>query len=229
MFDLDLLKSKLDIVEIINTVVPLKKYGPSYKGCCPFHSEKTPSFNVNPMKQLFHCFGCHKGGDVFEFIMILKGISFKETIAMLAKEAGITLEPTLFKRKLFPQQELPTIIIDNYPVILLLLQEKGQKIEKVKIHFNKKFDQIKQTYATFLYQFSYNNLATHAADEKVALYESKLYDKIADWNNLMIEVELLLCFIEDNIDVFNEIMQRKTQADKPSTNQKIDDLSVVIP
>jgi hypothetical protein len=228
MFDLDLLKSKLDIVEIINTVVPLKKYGPSYKGCCPFHSEKTPSFNVNPMKQLFHCFGCHKGGDVFEFIMILKGISFKETIAVLAKEAGITLEPTLFKRKLFPQQELPAIIIDNYPVILLLLQEKAKQIEKIKKYFIKQFDGIKQRYATFLYQFSYNYLLSHEADKKVELYESKLYDKIADWNSLMIEVELLLCFIEDNIDVFNEIVQRKAQENKASTYQKVHDLSVII-
>lgn len=229
MFDLDLLKSKLDIVEIINAVLPLKKYGHSYKGCCPFHQEKTPSFNVNPEKQLYHCFGCHKGGDVFEFIMELKGISFKQTIKELADSVGFTLEEHIFKRKLFPQQELPPIIIDNYPVILLLLQEKGQQIEQVKKHFNKKFDQIKQTYATFLYQFSYNNLATHAADEKVELYESKLYDKISDWNNLMIEVELLLCFIEDNIDVFNEIMQRKTQANKTSTNQKVNDLAVVVP
>jgi DNA primase len=84
MFDLDLLKSKLDIVEIINAVLPLKKYGHSYKGCCPFHQEKTPSFNVNPEKQLYHCFGCHKGGDVFEFIMELKGISFKQTIKEFA-------------------------------------------------------------------------------------------------------------------------------------------------
>lgn len=92
MFDIDLLRSKLDIVEIINNVVPLKKYGSTYKGCCPFHQEKTPSFNVNPVKQLYHCFGCHKGGDVFEFIMESKGISFKQTIKELADSVGLTLE-----------------------------------------------------------------------------------------------------------------------------------------
>lgn len=229
MFDLDLLRSKLDIIEIINEVVPLKKNGPSYKACCPFHVEKSPSFNVNPEKQLYHCFGCHKGGDVFEFIMEYKGISFKQAIKELADKAGVQLETNLFKRKLFPQQELPTIIIDNYPVILLLLQEKGKQIQRVKKYYATKFDELKQRYATFLYQFSYGNLSTTEADAKVAIYEEKFYEKISDWNSLMLEVELLLCFIEDNIDVFNEIIQSRAKANKARSNQKVHDFGVMIP
>lgn len=57
-----------DIVEVISSYVPLKRAGGTFKALCPFHNEKTPSFNVNPQRQTFHCFGCHKGGDVFTFV-----------------------------------------------------------------------------------------------------------------------------------------------------------------
>lgn len=62
-------RSQADIVKVVSDYVALKKKGPRYWGCCPFHSEKTPSFTVTPQKNLFHCFGCHAGGDVFNFIM----------------------------------------------------------------------------------------------------------------------------------------------------------------
>jgi DNA primase len=63
------IKSKLDIVDIASERIGLKKTGSNYKGLCPFHSEKTPSFIVNPDKQIFHCFGCHVGGDVISFVV----------------------------------------------------------------------------------------------------------------------------------------------------------------
>ena len=78
-----------DIVDIISESVILKKSGRNYFGLCPFHSEKTPSFSVSPHKQIFHCFGCSAGGNVFAFIMKHHGLTFPETVKMLARKAGI--------------------------------------------------------------------------------------------------------------------------------------------
>ena len=71
MTDIDLIKSKIDIVDFIGKYLTLKKAGANYKGLCPFHQEKTPSFMVSPEKQIWHCFGCNRGGDVFKFLTAL--------------------------------------------------------------------------------------------------------------------------------------------------------------
>jgi len=83
------IKSKIDIVDFISGHVQLKKAGQNWKGLCPFHSEKTPSFTVNQAKQIFHCFGCGVGGDVISFAMKSENLSFNEALTMLAKKAGI--------------------------------------------------------------------------------------------------------------------------------------------
>lgn len=83
------IKSKIDIVDFISGYVQLKKAGQNWKGLCPFHSEKTPSFTVNQSKQIFHCFGCGVGGDVISFVIKSENLSFNEALAMLAKKAGI--------------------------------------------------------------------------------------------------------------------------------------------
>lgn len=88
----DEVKSKVDIVEIIGQRVVLKKAGRHFKGLCPFHSEKTPSFIVSPERQSFKCFGCQKGGDVISFLQDYDGMSFYEALEMLAKRVGVTLE-----------------------------------------------------------------------------------------------------------------------------------------
>ena len=80
-----------DIVEVIGRVVHLKKAGQNYLGLCPFHSEKTPSFTVSPSKQIFHCFGCRKGGDVFTFWMEYHNVSFPEAMRDLAERYQITI------------------------------------------------------------------------------------------------------------------------------------------
>jgi DNA primase len=85
-------KTSSDIVEVVSEYVHLNKKGKSFWGLCPFHSEKTPSFHVDPDKQIFRCFGCNKGGDVFSFVMEKKGLSFAEALTELALKAGITLE-----------------------------------------------------------------------------------------------------------------------------------------
>lgn len=83
-----------DIVELISEYVPLKKSGNKYRGLCPFHIEKTPSFYVDPEKQLFHCFGCNAGGDVISFVMIKEGVDFAEAVRILARRKGIELAPS---------------------------------------------------------------------------------------------------------------------------------------
>lgn len=91
---LDEIKNRLDVVEIISEYVQLKKSGQNYKGICPFHSEKTPSFMVSPSKQIFHCFGCGAGGDIAGFVMKLENLTFPEALTMLAKRAGVKLKDT---------------------------------------------------------------------------------------------------------------------------------------
>ena len=85
------IKASSDIVDIIGEYVDLKKAGSSFKGLCPFHNEKTPSFTVDRKKQLFHCFGCGAGGDVVSFIMQKEGLSYPEGLKYLAHKAGINL------------------------------------------------------------------------------------------------------------------------------------------
>ena len=83
--------SSTDIVDLIGGYLPLRKAGRSFKALCPFHNEKTPSFTVNPDRQIFHCFGCHKGGDAASFLMLKEGFAFPEAIEFLAQRAGIPL------------------------------------------------------------------------------------------------------------------------------------------
>ncbi len=90
----DEIKSRLDIVEIIRQYVPLKPVGTNFLARCPFHNEKTPSFTVSPTKQVWHCFGCGRGGDLFSFIMEIEKISFLEALRLLAPRAGVVLQQT---------------------------------------------------------------------------------------------------------------------------------------
>jgi DNA primase len=86
------IRSRSDIVDIIGTYVPLKRGGSTFKGLCPFHKEKTPSFNVDPRRQIYHCFGCGQGGDVFAFIMSIEGVDFITAMKLLASKCGVIFE-----------------------------------------------------------------------------------------------------------------------------------------
>jgi DNA primase len=89
--ELEKLRSRADIVQVIGEKIPLKRAGRNFKGLCPFHSEKSPSFMVQPDKQIFHCFGCGEGGDVFSFLMKHDGLEFVEAVERLAERYGIIL------------------------------------------------------------------------------------------------------------------------------------------
>jgi DNA primase len=86
------IRNASDIVDVIGGALPLKRAGANFVAICPFHKEKSPSFNVNPQKQIFHCFGCHKGGDVFTFIQEYESISFIEAVRRLAERARIPIQ-----------------------------------------------------------------------------------------------------------------------------------------
>jgi DNA primase len=86
------IRSRVDIVGLVGRYVELKRAGRNFKGLCPFHSEKTPSFNVSPDRQIFHCFGCSEGGDVIGFLCKHDGLSFPEAVRTLAAECGVEIE-----------------------------------------------------------------------------------------------------------------------------------------
>lgn len=84
-------RDRTDIVEVVSSYVSLKRSGANHQGLCPFHSEKTPSFNVNSPRQIFHCFGCGVGGNVFSFLMQIEGLAFPEAVRRLGEKVGVEI------------------------------------------------------------------------------------------------------------------------------------------
>lgn len=112
-----------NILDVVSQYVVLKRSGRSYSGLCPFHREKSPSFFVSPDKQIFHCFGCGEGGDVFGFIRKIENVTFKEAVEQLAERAHITL---------------PTLINDEKEMKLQQLRDKVYKINSIASNFYQK-------------------------------------------------------------------------------------------
>lgn len=113
MSDVELIKSKLDVVDFVGKYIPLKKAGANYKGICPFHQEKTPSFMVSPEKQIWHCFGCGRGGDAIKFLMEKEGVEFLEALKILADQTGVQLskipsQGMESRKRLYAMNELAT-------------------------------------------------------------------------------------------------------------------------
>src|SRR3989338_7114295 len=90
--DVDTIKERLDIAEVISGYIKLEKAGVSFKARCPFHNEKTPSFFVSPLRQSYYCFGCGVKGDIFTFVEEMEGLDFCEALKLLAEQAGVELE-----------------------------------------------------------------------------------------------------------------------------------------
>jgi len=131
---IDDIKNRLDIVEVVGAFVKLSKAGVNYKGLCPFHKEKTPSFMVSPERQIFHCFGCGEGGDIFKFIMKYENLEFPDALRVLAKQAGIELkkEDPRVKNEISKLHEITEAALDFFvkylkatPVALDYLRKRG--------------------------------------------------------------------------------------------------------
>src|SRR6266581_3545875 len=88
---IDDLRLQVNILQVVQEYVSLKKVGRTWKGLCPFHSEKTPSFHVDPEKGFFHCFGCSVGGDVFKFLELHEKVGFQDAVRMLAQKFGVAI------------------------------------------------------------------------------------------------------------------------------------------
>jgi len=119
---LDEIRNKIDIVELISEYFPLKKTGRNFKALCPFHSETAPSFVVSPERQIFKCFGCGAGGDIFGFLMQMEGMEFNEALRILAKRAGVKLKtyrPSEGERKKQLLYEINHLASEFYHYLLL--------------------------------------------------------------------------------------------------------------
>ena len=133
---IDDIKNRLDIVEVIGAFVKLSKAGVNYKGLCPFHKEKSPSFMVSPERQIFHCFGCGEGGDIFKFIMKYENLDFSDALRALAKQAGVELkkEDPRVKNEISKLHEITEAALDFFvkylkgtPAAINYLKERGLK------------------------------------------------------------------------------------------------------
>jgi len=134
------IKEKLNIVDVISGYVRLQKAGINHKGLCPFHNEKTPSFMVSPSRQNWHCFGCAEGGDIFTFVQKIESVEFPEALKILAEKAGVALkysDPKLRTEKdriyeiCEKATQFFTASLNNTGVVLDYLRERGAREETV--------------------------------------------------------------------------------------------------
>ncbi len=130
------IKDKLDIVSLVSEYTPLKKAGNNFKANCPFHNEKSPSFVVSQERQMWHCFGCAKGGDIYTFLMEYEKVEFFEALRILAKKAGIELESKGFDSGISSQKEriyvLNNLAKEYYHYVLTSHKAGEKALEYIK-------------------------------------------------------------------------------------------------
>ncbi|MCC6328491.1 MAG: DNA primase [Acidobacteria bacterium] len=148
-FFIDELKSRADLVRIIEPYAPLKKKGANWMGCCPFHQEKTPSFSVNPSKGFYKCFGCGKGGTAFNFLMEMEGLNFPEAVERVAEMSGIPLPERIddgqfqqSKKRREEKKQLSEQIVELNQIALEFweseLQGKSNKAKAAKAYLSER-------------------------------------------------------------------------------------------
>jgi DNA primase len=142
--DIEEIKTRLNVVDILRDYIRLEKAGANWRALCPFHNEKSPSFMVNEEKQFWHCFGCQKSGDIFNFVMEMEGLEFKDALRQLAERAGVALKKTnpkmeAEKNKTLEILELATKFYetqlwkgDGKVKIINYLKERGLKDETIR-------------------------------------------------------------------------------------------------
>ncbi len=137
------IKDRLDVVEVLGNYIKLQKAGHTYKALCPFHNEKSPSFSVSPERQMWYCFGCNEGGDIFTFIEKIEGVEFKEALKILADKAGIRLkkeDPKLRSKReeVYNVSEITSKFFEHQlqssrgKKVIEYLKERGLKEETIK-------------------------------------------------------------------------------------------------
>ncbi len=128
------LLNRLDVVDVVERYVPLKKAGANYMACCPFHNEKSPSFSVSPTKQFYHCFGCGAHGTAISFVMEYQGLGFVEAVEELARSAGMTVpqEAVSEKQRAVQDADLPGIMLQATRYYRDQLKRAPQAIEYLK-------------------------------------------------------------------------------------------------
>ena len=127
------IRSKNDIVDVISSYVRLQKKGSSYFGLCPFHNEKSPSFSVSRQKQMYYCFGCGAGGNVFTFLMEYENYSFVEALKYLADRAGVELPEPEYSGEAKKRADTKAILLEinkaaaQYFYVQLLRPQGGDR------------------------------------------------------------------------------------------------------
>jgi DNA primase len=181
---IDDLKDRADLVRIIEPYAALKKKGSSWMGCCPFHSEKTPSFSVSPAKGFYKCFGCGKGGNAFTFLMEMEGLNFPEAIQRVAEISGVPLpEPVddqqfqKSKKRREEKKKISDQVIELNQIALEFweaeLQGKNKKAKDAKAYLEGRgiSEEIQKQFRIGFSPDSWDSLLNHlkekGADEKL--------------------------------------------------------------
>jgi DNA primase len=168
------IRDRASLLEVVSDYVSLKKAGKNYKGLCPFHSEKTPSFMINEEKQIFHCFGCGEGGDVFAFLMKVAHLSFPQAIEELAKRYGVKLPSKEFspaqKKEMAKRETLFQInqIASEYFHDLLTVKREGGEARKY-LSQREISEEVVKDYRLGYSLDRWDGLVQHLREKKVAL------------------------------------------------------------
>ena len=169
---------KTSIVEVVSEYVQLRRAGANFLGLCPFHSEKTPSFNVSPAREIFHCFGCGTGGNAFSFVMKIEGLGFPDAVKLLARKAGVQIEErelTQREKQLQDQrqllQKICVIASDYYRTTLL----RGEAAASARAYLEKRqaFGDIAAAYGLGFASERWDGLARHLKSQNVDLADAE--------------------------------------------------------